>query len=349
MSEERPQPDLMIKVEGAELPLSARRDVISVTVQEDLGAAGMFTIELANWDDRRLRVTWSDHTLFAPGGEVEISLGYTGKLGKVLTGEIISLEPSFSAASVPTLSVRGYDHSHRLRRGDKTRSFLNMKDSAIAQTIAGEAGLSAEVEDSEVVHQSVLQSNQADMAFLEDRAGRIGYEVFVKHKVLYFRKPKSADDELLTLAMGGEITVFSPRLSLSAQVSGVTVRGWDVKKKEPFEVTVQQGSGGAMGDTIGPLAAKRAFGKSQTLAVDRGAASKADAGVIARGMFQAMALTYITGDGTCAGEPKLTPGGTVKITGVGERFSGLYYVTSVTHTLSTGGYETRFSYQRDAT
>jgi len=115
------EPDLNIRVKGVDLPLQARLDIQRLTVQEDLAVASMFTIELYNWDAGTRRVTWSDSALFGVGNEVEIWLGYVGNLKRVMVGEIISLEPAFHADGVPSLTVRGYDHRHRLLRGRHTR------------------------------------------------------------------------------------------------------------------------------------------------------------------------------------------------------------------------------------
>jgi phage protein D len=63
-----------------------------------------------------------------------------------------------------------------------------------------------------------------------------------------------------------------------------------------------------------------------------------------------MALGYIRGEGLSIGEPKLRAGIVVKIEGLGERFSGLYYVTSTEQRFSTKkGYQTRFAVRRNAT
>jgi len=63
-----------------------------------------------------------------------------------------------------------------------------MSDSDIAQKIAGECGLSPDVESTKEVHELVIQDNQTNMEFLRDRAQRIGYFVYVKDGMLHFRR-----------------------------------------------------------------------------------------------------------------------------------------------------------------
>jgi len=340
--------DVSIRVNGAAVPTAVQTDLRSVTVQEDLRALSMFTLELYNWDDERLQVSWSDSRLFAVGNEVEISLGYVGDLHQVMVAEITSLEPMFTGDQPPLLLVRGYDHRHRLARGRKTRTFAQMKDSAIASQIAREAGLRAQVEDTKVVLSYVIQGNQSDWEFLQRRAGQIGYEIYVKDKILYFRRPKSQAQPADSLSLGEDVIEFSPRLSSLTQATEAAVRGWDVKEKKPV-VATQRTAGGAGGRTAGSVAARRAFGAASVAIIGQPARTRAEADLVAQGQFSTMELAYVEGDAVAHGRPLLQAGTVVDITGAGQTFSGPYYVTSVTHTMTAEhGYQTSFTVQRNA-
>ena len=343
--------DVRIKINGSDLPQSAMSDLQALQVHEDLEAPSMFSLDLHNWDAAKLEFTWSDDRLFAPGNEVEVWLGYVDNLKKVMQAEITSLEPSFQADQPPMLTVRGYDRRHRLLRGSKTRSFSKMKDSDIASQIASEAGLSAKVTDTKVVQEYVLQNNRTDLDFLQDRAARYGYEVFVQEKILYFRPHQIAGNPQLTLTLGEEITEFQPRLTTVPQVSEVVVRGWDVMKKEVIAAQARAGAESSTmgGTTTGPKLGHKAFGQSSLVQLEQGAVTKADADQIAAGQFNGMALTHVTGEVVCLGTPDLRAGTVVKIEGAGKNFSGPYYVTAVTHTVSgDAGYQTHFSVRRNA-
>ena len=342
--------DFSVRINGAGLPQPALADVRSVTVQEDLDALSMFTLDLYNWDDQKLQPSWSDSRLFAVGSQVEIWLGYVDALSKVMTAEITGLEPVFTADQPPTLTVRGYDHRHRLARGRKTRSFSNMKDSAIVAQIAREAGLRAEASQTKTTLEFVAQTNQSDWEFLRERASLLGFEVFVRDKILYFRPPANAAQPAVRLSLGADVTEFSPRLSALGQDGQVAVRSWDVKEKKEVVASAAAGSEQAMGTASGPSAASRAFGKSAVAIVDLPATSSARAQDVALGQFKELGLGYITGTVTGLGRPQLKAGTVVRIDGAGQAFSGAYYVTSVTHTLTQDqGYRTSFTVERNAT
>lgn len=345
-------PDVDIRLNGARLPLDAQTDIESVTVLDDLSALSMFTLACYNWDQEKLKVSWSDSSLFAIGTEVQISVGFVGDLHKVMTAEITSLEPAFTADGPPMLTVRGYDYRHRLARDRKTRTFSRMKDSAIVAQVAREAGLRAQVKDTRTVLDYVIQHNQTDLEFLQKRAQLIGYEFYTRDKVLYFQPPQHGGRAAVTLQIGQDITEFTPRLRSLAQVGEMTVRGWDVMKKAVIVGTAGTGQESTTmgGKSSGPRRTNRAFGKAGATSVDVPVPSKARADQMARGRFDEMALTYIEGEVECVGHPQLRAGTVVDIQGAGETFSGAYYLTSVTHTVSSGqGYRTHLEVRRNAT
>ncbi len=351
MPQETVVPAISIRVNGREILPEILQDVLSVAVHEDLDAASMFTIRLYNWNMATLKYTWSDDTLFAPGNEVEIWMGYVDQLKQVMLGEITGLEPLYQAEEAPSIIVRGLDHRHRLFRGRQTRSFVQIKDSAIAQQIAQQAGLRAKVTDSKVTLEYVLQHNQTDMMFLQDRAARIGYEVYVKDKTLYFQPHQHDGRETVTLSLEQDVIEFYPRLTTVFQVGEVVVRGWDAKQKKEIlgKAAAGQESSTMGGRTSGPKAANSAFGKSSVASVARPVFTKAEADQMALGQFNDAALAYIEGEGLCLGRTDLRAGTVAKIEGAGAIFSGLYYITATEHSITPAqGYQTRFTFQRNA-
>jgi phage protein D len=181
------------------------------------------------------------------------------------------------------------------------------------------------------------------------RAQRIGHELTVVDKVLYFRPRQIATQPVLSLSMNDDLLSFSARLTSLGQPPDIMVRGWDPKQKQVI-VGKSGTQNGMMGGTQGgPAAVKKAFGAAVSTVVQDPVFSKAEADSIAMGQFNESALDYISGEGTCEGNPKLRSGTVIKISDVGTRFSGDYYVTAVRHTLDgTSGYASTFSVRRNA-
>ncbi|VAW40763.1 hypothetical protein MNBD_CHLOROFLEXI01-379 [hydrothermal vent metagenome] len=342
---------------GGKLPAKATADLVSIFILDDTAAPSMFTLEFNNWDGANKSLPWSDdQKLFFPGQKIAISLGYVGQKTAVsiIEGEITSLEPVFRTQP-STIVVRGYDLRHRLLRGRQTESFVKMNDSAIAEQIANKAKINIQVDkkakSSGVKHEYVLQHNQTDLAFLQERARRIGFELLINKKTLQFRPRAIKSKKTVSLKLGRDIIEFTPRLTTLSQVSEVTVQGWDVKKKKAIVGTASMGKELTKmgGKTAGPKATNGAFGKSTLPIVKSPVATQAEADEMALGQYNEMALNYISGEGFCYGRPDLKAGTVVSIEGVGKMYSGLYYITAVKHIWNkTHGYRLRFTYKRNA-
>ena len=345
------RPAFTISVDGSPLPLAVALQVSRIGVEKDVDQPDMFVLELAG-GDRDNETTWIDDDSFALGASLEIKLGYGKTLEAVVSGEITGLEPSYQRGARPQLTVRGHDRRHRLLRGRKTRSFVQQKDSDIAATVASEAGLTAQVEDSQVVHDYVLQPNQTDLEFLRDRASRIQYEVVVDGQTLHYRPVQNAQGEVLTLTPDDDLLEFYPRLSILGQLSELELRGWSPKDKK--EIVAQARSGDEVstmgGSDSGAALADSAFGAAAVLVSDAPVFSQAEADQQASARFNRALLQLVAGDGVCSGRTDLKPGQVIKLDGLGTRFSGQYYVTAVRHRYTPRrAYQTHFEVRRNAT
>src|SRR2546425_13152306 len=91
------------------------------------------------------------------------------------------------------LIVAGVDKGHGFDRGTVTKTYKDVKDSDLARQIAQRHGLSADADDSKVVHDFVIQNNLSDYDFLMQRAALAGFRMYVDDKKLLFKKPKLGD------------------------------------------------------------------------------------------------------------------------------------------------------------
>ena len=344
-------PEVKLRIDGSELSLDAESDLVSVNVLDDVNAAGMFTFTLLSWENKEMRVIWIDDDQFKEGNAVEIDMGYRDNMKTLFHGEITSLEPDFPNDRSPTLTVMGYDRRHRLMGRRKTRTFLQMKDSEIAGEIAADWSLTPDVENTAVTLDYVLQHNQTDFEFLQERAQRIGYEMVVSDTTLKFRRRKNDGSAILTLSRDVELLDFSARLTTMGQIEEVYVQGWNAKDKKEIVAKSRIGDERPMGGSAsGPAATRRAFNGNRDSGVDTPVLSQAEADQLAQGWFGEMALSYVEGYGNCIGEPDLCAGTLVQLEGLGNRFSGSYYVTSTEHSYRPSvGYRTTFNVRRNAT
>jgi len=342
-------PNFEVLINGTALDGLARGHVTRITVDHSTELPSMFTLEMVDSINLNQVTTWiDDPNLFTIGNSVDVQLGYPDKVETLMQGEITGVEPEFRRGQTK-LTVRGYDARHRLQRGRQTRTFVQQKDSDIASQIASEAGLTPQVEDSGTVHDYVLQPNQTDLDFLQERARLINYEVVVENKKLLFRPVNNAQSELMTLSFADILLEFYPRLVTGGQVSEVTVRGWNPKEKKELVGRAKVGDEASTmgGESSGGAISEAAFDASVELISDQPVLSQAEADQIAKAKLNEMSLKLITGDGVCLGRTDLRSGTVIKIDGIGVRFSGQYYVTAAIHRFEPQrGYRTQFTVRR---
>ena len=224
---------MYLKIDGANASEELMDKMISMEVDDNLLLPDMFSLYVS---DPSFKFTDSDN--LNVGKKIEISVKSNGSTTKLITGEITSIEPEFS--ELPAVLIRGYDQSHRLHRTKQTKTFIQETDSDIAQKIARECGLKAKVDSTREVHEYVCQDNQTDMEFLQDRAQRIGYRMYVEEGKLYFKQAPQTEPDVPVLEWGVNLLEFQARMTTAQQVTEVTVRGWDPKtKKEIIGNTAQ--------------------------------------------------------------------------------------------------------------
>ncbi len=340
-------PVFAIKVNGQTLKDTVLWQITRITVDDQVDLPSMFTLDLdANEDNQP---AWlDDEKLFAIGDEITIQIKSANTdLKTVISGEVTFLEVECSASQPSRLLVRGYDRRHRLQRGHKMRSFVKLKDSEIVKKIASEAGLSTNAVDSKVKHEYMVQANQTDFAFLQERARQIHYELLIQDKTLIFRPVANDKPPSITLSSEAELTEFRVQLSTTGQVNEASVHGWDVKKKAAIVGKSSQGALMGGGNSGGKLS-KKSFGEAKAQLTQQPVMSKEEADQLATAAFAANALSFIQGEGSCQGRTDLKAGITVKIEGIGKRFNGPYYITKVNHTFDAHGFSTNFTAWRNA-
>ncbi len=328
-----------IKVGGTALTNEEQNMVVETIVDQHTHLPHMFTIRMYDpgmslLDSRKFDLT----------KEVEIS-GTTesGTKVKLVKGEITALEPEFQEGTVFVLVIRGYDKSHRLFRESKSKAFLNIKDSDLASQFAGSAGLSAQVDATSTVYDHLYQDNQSDLAFLMQRAWRIGYECFVDDGKLYFRKPPSSGTTV-TLSWGKDLISFFPSMTLAEQVDTVKVKGWDPKT---LELILGNATTGALypqnGDSKNGATWASSLGTGTHTLVDIPVVSQAEANKIAEARLNELSGAFVSADGTAIRRPDIKAGQFVKLEDLGTRMSGTYMVTSATHQFTHEGHITKFT------
>jgi phage protein D len=295
---------------------------------------------------------------------VEIRLGYAENLNVMLTGNFTTMEPNFPSSGGPTLTVRGLNVLHQLRRQQHTRTWRDRTDSQIVQSLERDFPLPIETDPNaqhdEPPLEFLAQRSQYDIDFIFSRARERGYVVFIQEadrqvrgsrKRLYFgpshsRTPPGLRDVTFHLEWGKSLVDFRPTLTTANQVRSVTVRGWSRSQRQTISATVNLDDR-RLSRNRDLYELLESCDPREEIVVDQPVFTVRQAERMALDILMDRQKEMVQASGTTVGLPDLRAGKQVLITNVGARFSGTYFVTETTHSLSAGGYVTRFKARRE--
>jgi phage protein D/phage baseplate assembly protein gpV len=342
-SQGSPVPQYRLRINDADAPQEVVDSLLEFTVENSLHLPDMCSLHL-----RDLGFRWADSEHFREGVKIEVKIGQESEpLQRIFLGEVVGLELDMAAEGTPMLLVRCYDFSHRLQRNPLRRTFVQMTDSDIFKQVAEAAGFTPHADASPVVHDWVGQFNQSNWDFLNDRADRIGFRMYLQNeRDLYFVKVEDGSTPPIPLEWGTSLRSFRPRLSAPPQVNEVVVLGWDPVNKETVIGKAERPVGlPTIGEQRrGGQIAQKAFGPAISVGVFRPVTSTQAADRLAQSILDDIAGSYIEADGLCFGNQRIVPNALVELKKIGDRFGGTYYVTATTHRFSpVDGFSTRFS------
>ena len=330
----------MLTVEGRPLAVELYPLLTLVRVEESVQLPDAFTLR---FDDPHFELF--DRGLFTLGTRLDIALRAESEPVTVTSGEVTAISVEPGAAGRHELVLTGLDVTHRLARGPKTRSFLQMTDADIAVQIAADHQLDTDIAPTGEVHDYVLQASQTDYAFLRQRADRIGFDLWISDHTLYFKpRPRSATTPPV-LRWGANLHTFKVRFSSTDRCEEVTVRGWDPIAKRAVVGRATEGDFGTTAPAAAELAdsARHAFGSVARFAGQFPVSTQAEADALATSLLHRASGGEVLLRGEAQGDPLLTAGAEVSIEQVGRRLAGRYRLTSVEHLYGTSRpYVTRF-------
>lgn len=280
---------------------------------------------------------WAD---FAENTPVTLWLGYGKQLepsepterpeaDPAFVGKISSIKTDFPSGGMPTIAISGFDLLHDMTKETKKRSWEDTKVTEVVTKVAGEyfGKPNTNVEPSDLKPDKIIQEKNDYQFLATDLGDKYGFEMFARRKKFFFRSRKpdrKPGTPVVTLRYGESLDSFSPELNDSAQVKTVEVRHWDPAKKK---------------EIVGSAEGTEGTGKRVIRAT---AQSKDIADSIAEAELARISEGFVSGSAETIGIPEIRAGVTVRIEGVGEKFTGDYFVEQATHSIGGSGYTTSF-------
>ncbi|MHB8645322.1 MAG: VgrG-related protein [Thermomicrobiales bacterium] len=341
-------PQWHIQLEGQDLSTELMDCLTMVSVESSMNIPALATLHLHNLPLGDSSLKWVDSTDFDPGAVIDIVVKYDAHTVKMFHGEVVEVEPHFGSDGY-NMVVRAFDMLHRLSRGRKVAAFKDMTNKDIIGKVVQSHGLQfafANGKGASHVFEHVIQNSQTDLDFVRDRAAMMGCHCYVSGKTVHCGMPTEA--EAVAHLDQGAFLSFRPRLTTVDQVKEVTVRGWKPEDKSDivgaFSTTTTADGAKINGKTGAAFAAAAPGGAQDHLVTDWLVTDQQQAQDIAEAIALSVNGRSVQAEGIAHGDPAIVAGVWVKVSDVGTRYGGTYFVTNALHTIDArGGYTTEFT------
>jgi phage protein D len=347
--------NFIIEIEGEEVT-DLYPDLLSLEIELDDEMAAMFKLQIALMQQPDGIWQYLDDERFMVWKQVIITAGFESGTEELITGYITHVKPVFDPdSSQCTLEIWGMDGSVLMDRIEKLKDWPNKKDSDIAAEIFTEFGFTPEVIDTEVIHDEAISTviqRETDMQFLKRLALRNGFDCYVEGATGYFGNPQIQEQPQPVLAVhfGAETNVESFSIEVNALTpANVAMYQVDRVNKEVLEATAESSQQEALGETDASGLLADGMEPAQVYIGMNIATGNPEMTALCQGLYH-QGEWFVSGEGIiCANHygHVLKPRRTVTIKGVGETYSGIYYVSHVTHSFTPDGYTQFFRVKRN--
>jgi len=323
-----------IKSEGNKIDGTYR--VESIKVQKEINKIPTAKIVLFDGSMPEKDFPISNKNDFKPGAAITIDVGYENKEETIYQGIIVKHGIKIRNDGRSRLILECKDKAVKMTVGRKNGNFVNKKDSEIITSVIGSnSGLSSDVKSTNVQHKEIVQYYSTDWDFVLSRAEVNGFITIIDNAKLSVKPPETSSSEVLKITYGEELIEFNAEMDARSQLSAVKVTSWDpktqkIKQKEGSAPSLNS-QGNLTTKTLADVAGLKEYTLQSTIPMeDASMKSWADAQMLKSG------LARIIGQMKFQGNAKAKPGSIVEVEGVGDRFKGKVYLTSVTHTIIDG-------------
>lgn len=319
-----------------------------------------------------------DHEAFLPNTRIVVQWGYAHNMH---AAREIAVE---KIKGFRKITVSGAVSEARGLFGiQRTRTFEERTEFEVAELIARELGFtqarqrSIEAGDVVVPRRGITQSGETDLAFLQRLSGRVGVTFYITGGVFNFHERRLSESPTLTFTFWDDeqgTIIGEPEIEQSVQGRPGSVRRTGHSPRERRSV---QGQASNREDTGRPVLGEELPTSDPTgldwasIANDIGAdplpqstlpqqvdaqsdsspsnaESDEEARSQARQSFRRAERMSVKMSMTVVGEPSASADSPIRVLGMGQRFSGNWYIEEATHTVSPGTYTTKMKLSRNA-
>lgn len=326
-----------VMVDGQEVP--GTLFVIGIEVKKEINKIPTATVVVLDGERSDVEFKHSSSDLFKPGKKIKISAGYHQEEESIFEGLIVSHGIRINEDRLPELSIKCVDAAASMTVQKKNRYFVDAKDSdAITKVLGDHGGVQGSCEATSFMHERVIQMDSTDWDFMLTRADQNGLLVVVDDGKVSVKKPETSKD-VLSLTFGTDIGSLELDVDARFQVEKVSVESWNLSTNEVTKNEASEPSVPSIGNLKGKELAS-ILSASDYHMHSAGPIDSSDLKAWADAKMMRSRYSLVRGKIKFYGHAGPKPDTTIKLSGVGSRFTGSAYVSGVYHRIKDMHWET---------
>ncbi|MES2328691.1 MAG: type VI secretion system tip protein VgrG [Bacteroidota bacterium] len=287
----------------------------------------------------------SDGADFDPGKTLEVSASFGGEEEPLFSGIIVKHTAELDAKTPYKIKLICKHKAVEMTFNEKENVFKDSKDSDIITKLTGnyDLGESATVAATTVKYEAFYQKRSTDWDFLLSRADFNGYIVTMDGKSLKIGAPDFSAAAVQRISVSESMVRFEGELNAENQPASINASGWDTKTQK----LVKSSSKEPTINVQGTIAAKALPAKLDQKALDLLSPTPMTADelkVWADASLLRMRLSAVKGKVKFLGSGVVKTGNIIELEGVGKKFNGKAFVSSVNHVIEPGSWNTNVKF-----
>ncbi|MFQ5627322.1 MAG: type VI secretion system tip protein VgrG [bacterium] len=325
-------------------PLQKSFEVIQVQISRSINKIPSAEVFVVDKRSKGNAVPLSESAIFLPGNKIKIRAARKGvRQSAIFKGIIVKHRLKVDSNGKTVLTVSCFDEAIKLTVGRKNASYREMKDSDVTRRMLDDAGLTASVHDTGIVHREIIQYYSTDWDFIVKRAETNGLFVTVEDGKVGARKPNLDGRVALAATYGKDMALVEAEIDASTQFPAVTSSSWSPDKHKVVRANAVEPKVNKQGNLSGKQLAKMLGLKSYDLHTsaavsDDGLAKWANAQMLKSRLGRAKGTIVIPGN------TKAKPGSLLLLRGLGARFDGNAYISGIQHNLGSAQWQTTIQF-----
>jgi Rhs element Vgr protein len=322
--------------------ISGEYKIVSLNIDKTHNKISSAKIVIADGDAaaQDFAISSKDDAL-APGGDIEISMGYHGQAATVFKGIIIKHTIKSGKNKHSVLIIEAKDKAVKLTMARKNHCFLDKSDKDIIQSIVSQSGYGGklEMEATNGKHKEMVQYNATDWDFIVSRAEMNGMLVLTDGDKLVVKPPDTSQEAAKEITFGMDVIEFESEINANEQVKKVTSHAWNYKDQQIDD----SGEGSVSFRETGNLKTEKiaeAVGVNEYHLYHPGNLTKDELQSWSNSRLLKSLLAKAAGRITIKGTTEIKTGQVIKLKGFSKRFNGNVLVTGVRHNFGVSVWET---------